>query len=147
MTIGLQAATVQIRGFQLSDLEARRIERRLRRIYDRLADAESQPRIDLTIEWHPLQRRAKSHLVVREGHLGRQLVASASAGTADQAVRFAAERVERQLARRVAVDRGQPSYGVPSRRFPERSRERYRRRPVYGGDEAGDMGVELDEPA
>jgi hypothetical protein len=40
------------------------------------------------------------------------------AETADRAVHLAVRDVERQLERRHATQRGEPTYGVPSRRLP-----------------------------
>jgi hypothetical protein len=52
------------------------------------------------------------------GPLGSHLISHQAAETADRAVRLAVEDVERQLERQLAVQRGEPSFGVPSRREP-----------------------------
>jgi hypothetical protein len=54
--------------------------------------------------------------------LGPRHAADATASTADKSVRLAVSRLERQLSRRRHRLRGAASYGVPSRRFPERRR-------------------------
>lgn len=113
---------IQIRGFELNDLETRRIDRRLQHIINRLPNSEAEPIIDLTLDWHPLQRRVKTRLRVRHAPIGTQLVADASSRRADESVRIATERLERQLKRRQSVQRGEASFSVPSRRFRERSR-------------------------
>lgn len=113
---------IQIRGFDLNDLQTRRIERRLKHLVNRLPEGEEAPVIDLTLDWHPLQRRVQTRLRVRHAPVGPQLVADASARMADESVRIATARIERQLQRRRSIQSGEPTYGVPSRRFRERSR-------------------------
>jgi hypothetical protein len=57
-------------------------------------------------------------LRVQLGPLGAHLVSHQRAGTTAHAVRLAVEDVERQLERRHADQRGEASFGVPSRREP-----------------------------
>src|SRR5690606_13277171 len=113
---------IQIRGFDLNDLEQRRINRRLQHLIKRLQLDGADPVIDLTLDWHPLQRRVTSRLRVRHAPIGHQLVADASSPRADESVRIATDRIERQLNRRLAVQRGEPGYRATSRRERYRSR-------------------------
>lgn len=101
---------LQIRGFELNDLETRRIDRQIRGLIGRLPDGRVTPNVDLRLDWHPIQRRVHTRLRVRHAPIGGRLVADASARTADQSVRMATERVERQLKRRQSARRGEPGY-------------------------------------
>jgi len=76
----------------------------------------------LLIEWHADRRQVGVRLRVRLGHLGPHYLGRQVAGTADHAVRLATEDVTRQLARERARRRGEPAYGVPSRRALAASR-------------------------
>ena len=60
----------------------------------------------------------KTGLRVQLGPLGPTLTSSQAASTPDRAAHLAIQAVERQLERLVAVQRGEPTYGVPSRRRP-----------------------------
>lgn len=113
---------IQIRGFDLNDLETRRIDRRLNHLIKRLRLDGTDPVIDLTLDWHPLQRRVKSRLRVRHASVGEQLVADASSSRADEAVRIATDRIERQFNKRLAFKRGEPSYRATTRRERHRAR-------------------------
>lgn len=57
--------------------------------------------------------------------LGSHLISHQGAETVDRAVRIAVEDVERQLEREHAMQRGEPSFGVPSRRLPSNLRPAY----------------------
>lgn len=61
---------------------------------------------------HEIEARLRLQL----GPLGPTLVSSQTAPTPDRAAHLAILAVERQLERLVATQRGEPSYGVPSRR-------------------------------
>ena len=66
-----------------------------------------------------MQRRVTADLRVQLGPLAAHLISHQAAESADLAARLAVEDVERQLERRLAKQRGQPTYSVPSRRLPE----------------------------
>ena len=55
-------------------------------------------------------------LRVQLGPLGPTLVSDQTAASPDAAARLAVHAIERQLERLVSGQRGEPSYGVPSRR-------------------------------
>jgi hypothetical protein len=74
------------------------------------------PLAELVLTAHPMQRRVEADLRVRLTPLGAHIVSHQAAPTTDQAVRLAVEDVERDLERKHAEQRGEPSYGVPSRR-------------------------------
>jgi ribosome-associated translation inhibitor RaiA len=104
----------------LTDAEERRLERRFQALDRRLAHFPN-PVARLKLTDHREQRRVQADLRVQLGPLGGHLISHQSGDTVDHAVRLAIEDVERQLERRLAMQRGEPSYGVPSRR-PERRR-------------------------
>ena len=114
---------IQVQGFVLSDIEERRIRHDLATIEQRLAPY-GEPYISLVLRWHPDQRLVRARLRVQLGHLGPHLVSARKAETADQAVDQASKSVLRQLERRLAAQRGEPSFGVPSRREPAPLRQR-----------------------
>ena len=62
-------------------------------------------------------------LRVQLGPLGPTLVSDQTAPTPDAAARVAVHAIERQLERMVSGQRGESSYGVPSRRRIENGRE------------------------
>ncbi|SRR5579884_1650061 len=102
---------------QLSELERRRIERRLKALERRLVN-HSEPLITLILRAYPARRELEADLRVQLGPLGRHLVSHQTAETADHAVRLAAADIQRQLERHHARQRGEPTFGVPSRRLP-----------------------------
>ncbi len=102
---------------QLSELERRRIERRLKALERRLVN-HPEPLITLVLRAYPARRELEADLRVQLGPLGRHLVSHQTAETADHAVRLAAVDIQRQLERQHARQRGEPTFGVPSRRLP-----------------------------
>ncbi len=114
--------TLQLRGLTLNRLEVRRIERQLRRLERRLDNPLADPSVDLRLIQHVNRPDIEAQLRVQEEHSGPRYAADASSSTADKSVRLAVSRIERQLSRRNDRLRGASSYGVPSRRFPERRR-------------------------
>ena len=111
------ALTVQmtVNGTTLNALEERRIQRRLDHLSRRLRDW-PDPVVLLNLNWHADARQAEARLRLRFGHLGPHLISVRTAETADKAVRLAAAGMVRQLEREAANRRGQPTFGVPSRR-------------------------------
>ena len=80
---------------------------------------------------HGLQRQCEVDLRLQLGPLGPHLVSHQTAETVEAAVRQAVSDIERQLERRLARQRGEPAYGVPSRSLPRQTRPAKR-----GGAEA-----------
>ena len=73
-------------------------------------------------------KRVEIDFRLRLGPLGAHLVSHQTAASVHRAARLAINDVERQLEREHAKQRGEPTFGVPSRRRPawqqsERSRE------------------------
>lgn len=81
-----------------------------------------EPKAVLVLTKHSAQRRVEADLRVQVGPLGSHLVSHQAAQTPDQAVHLAVTDIERQLDRQLATMRGDPSFGVPSRRLPKHLR-------------------------
>lgn len=123
---------VRADGCELSADEDRRLRRSLATLERRLAHR-PDPVATVDLKCSPAQRRAVVSLRIKLGPLGPHLVSHQSAETADRAARLAVQDVKRQLERMTATQRGEPSFGVPSRR-PERPRRPLRAAaPAPGG--------------
>lgn len=104
------------------------LERRLARYPDPLAE--------VTLTPHPMQRQMQVDLRVRLGPLGAHLISHQQAETVDHAVERAVDDVTRQLERHVAMQEGEPSFGVPSRRETQGQRHQGKEaRPGETGEE------------
>jgi ribosome-associated translation inhibitor RaiA len=101
--------------------EHRRIMRHLEALDRRLVH-HPDPSADVVIKRHPTRRQFDVDLRVQLGPHGQHLISHQIGVTAAHAVRLAVEDVERQLERKHAMQRGEPSFGVPSRRLPEHLR-------------------------
>lgn len=102
-------------GVPLSAVQEERIRRHLAALERRLA-RRPDPIAVLALAGPNARHEIVAHLRVQLGPLGPTLTSSQSATAPDAAAREAIHAVERQLERMVAVQRGEPSYGVPSRR-------------------------------
>jgi ribosome-associated translation inhibitor RaiA len=112
------STTIECGRCRLNRSELERIRRRLASLERRLVHF-AEPMATLVLDEHEQQRRVTADLRVELGHRAATLVSHQSAETADRAVKLAVEDIERQLERRLAHQRGQPTYGVPSRRLPK----------------------------
>lgn len=74
------------------------------------------PSAVIALEQHALTRQVDVDLRVQLSPLGSHLVSRQSADTIDHALRLAIKEIERQLERNHGKQRGEPSFGVPSRR-------------------------------
>lgn len=119
----------------LAEQQDIRVRRHLRRLEERLVHF-PEPSAILTLRRQPAQRRVSVDLRVELGPMAGELVSHQAAGTPDHAVRLAVEDAERQLERRLATQRGEPTYGVPSRRLPKEARPHPRGKaaPVGSGE-------------
>lgn len=106
---------------RLDEAQERRIRRYLQALERRLPHAR-EPRAEITLREHEAPRRITVDLRVMIAPKTNELVSHQSAETAAHAVRLALEDIERQLERRLATLRGEPAYGVPSRRLPKHLR-------------------------
>ena len=102
-------------------VEEQRIRHQLAGLAKRL-EHHPEPSVTVVLEQFPEQRRVEADLRLQLGPLGAHLVSRKAAETADRAVHLALGAIERQLERRTAAQRGEPSFGVPSRRLPHQLR-------------------------
>jgi ribosome-associated translation inhibitor RaiA len=112
---------LELGDVRLTEAEVRRIRRKLETLGRRLTH-HPKPIAEVVLKARPARRQVEAKVRVRLGPLGGHLVSSQAAETADCAVRLAMEDLERQLDRRLAGQRGEPTYGVPSRRLPKQLR-------------------------
>jgi len=128
------------RGITFDDLEEKRINRQIDGLAKRLAKF-SDPRLELAIEEHQSPPRVSVDLRVALGTLGGHLVSHEEGATPDAAVKAAADDIKRQLEKRLSQMRGEPSYGVPSRKFPDEMRPN----PPGQLDDDEDTDVDFEE--
>jgi hypothetical protein len=102
-------------GVPLSAVQEDRIRHHLAALERRLARRPG-PIAVLALTGPNARHEIVASLRVQLGPLGPTLTSSQTATTPDAAARLAIFAVERQLERMVAVQRGEPSYSVPSRR-------------------------------
>lgn len=108
-------------GFELKPEVNERIEHMLARL-DRRLQHFSEPKAVVRQREEGTPRLTVVDLRVELGSHAGELVSHQRAETADHAMRLALEDVERQLERRLATQRGEPAFGVPSRREPREAR-------------------------
>lgn len=108
---------VQTRRTTITRAEEERLRKKMAGLEERLVHF-PEPIARVTIERHEEQRRTTVDLRVQLGPHAGHLISHQAAETLDLAARLATEDVERQLERRLAVQRGEPTFGVPSRRLP-----------------------------
>lgn len=118
MTLGI---TLETHDCPLSPDEDRHVRHQVEGLGKRLTHF-PEPIVTVVLKRHELQRRVEVALRVELGPLGAHLVSHQAAETPEHAVRLAVEDAERQLERRLAKQRGEHTYGVPSRRLPKADR-------------------------
>lgn len=99
--------------------EERRIERQIEAFARRVKHYPG-PRIHLVLDRHERAPHATVQTRLQLGPLGPSLVSHQQGASFDQAVKHSIEDIERQLERHLAKQRGEPAYGVPSRRSVKR---------------------------
>lgn len=102
-------------GVPLTAVHEDRIRHHLDALERRLAHR-PEPIAVLSLSGPNARNEVTASLRVQLGPLGPTLTSSQSAVAPDAAAREAIHAVERQLERMVAGQRGEPSFGVPSRR-------------------------------
>jgi hypothetical protein len=105
------------RGVTLTSLEEERIQRQMRSLEKRV-EKFPDPRVELAIEDQASPRGVRVDLRLALGPLGGHLISHQEGLGADVAVKAAVDDVKRQLERRLSSQRGESSFGVPSRRLP-----------------------------
>jgi hypothetical protein len=108
---------VQSHGLALDEADERRVRELLEGLGRRLAHR-PEPTAVLVLTPRGRQRQIQADLRIQLGPLGPTLVSHQAAETTEHSVRLAVADIERQLERRTATQRGEPTYGVPSRRLP-----------------------------
>jgi ribosome-associated translation inhibitor RaiA len=103
---------IRTSGLSLNSSDERRVQHQLDALERRLIH-HPEPTASLMLTRHRDQRQIEVDLRVQLGPLGSHLISHQGAETIDRAVRLAVEDVERQLERQHAVQRGEPTFGVP----------------------------------
>jgi ribosome-associated translation inhibitor RaiA len=104
-----------VRGGEPTEAEMKRIEHQVEGLARRVKHY-PDPRLHAVLERHVQQRRVTAEFRLQLGPLGPSLMSHQAAETADRAAKLAIDDLERQLERHLARQRGEASYGVPSRR-------------------------------
>jgi hypothetical protein len=132
---------------QLGAEQEQRIRLQLRALEGRLVHF-SEPVARLVLRQQGEQRRIYVDLRIELGPKGGELISHQSAETPEHAVRLAIEDAERELERRLSSQRGEATFGVPSRRRPNQARPH----PLEKGEETEELEdtgasaeVDLDE--
>lgn len=102
----------------LGEQQTALIDRHLERLEGRLGHF-PDPTAIVTLRHQQAPRRVTVDLRVELGPNAGELVSHQSAEVPAHAVRLAVEDAERQLERRLATQRGEPTFGTPSRREPK----------------------------
>jgi hypothetical protein len=126
---------LEVQGCALTAVEQQRIEAHLASLDRQLLAHRPDPRAVLVLRRHAAQRQIEANLQVQLGPLGAHVVSHQTAETADRAARLAVADVERQLERRLGSQRGEPTFGVPSRREPAALRPHPPRPPAAATDQ------------
>lgn len=100
--------------------EERRIEHHIDAFAPRVKHY-PEPRVHFVLDRHQRAPHATVESRLQLGPLGPSLVSHQQGASFDQAVKHAIEDLERQLERHLAKQRGEPSFGVPSRRPVKRT--------------------------
>ncbi|HEY8445707.1 MAG TPA: HPF/RaiA family ribosome-associated protein [Thermomicrobiales bacterium] len=118
MALGVQ---FHLNNYTLSSAEDKQLRRHLQRLERRLQRFQ-EPRVSVTIKEFPPEGKVTVDFRLIPAPRERELISHQAGQNAGQAVRLAVEDIERQLERWFAKMRGEPAYGVPSRREPEELR-------------------------
>lgn len=108
-------------GFELKPDVQDRFEHMLARLERRLSHF-SEPKAVVRLREEGTPTVTTVDLRIELGSHSGELISHQSAPTADHSMRLAMEDVERQLERRLSSQRGEATYGVPSRREPKSER-------------------------
>jgi len=108
----------RMRGLTLSELEEERIQRQVKSLEKRIEQFRD-PRLEIAFDEQLNPRLVKVDVRLALGPLGGHLVSHQEGPSADTASKAAFTDLKRQLERKLANQRGEASYGVPSRRLPE----------------------------
>lgn len=135
---------IRTSGVSLSSSDEWQVHHQLDALERRLIH-HPDPKASLMLTRHRDQRQVEVDLRVELGPLGSHLISHQGAETVDRAVHLAIKDVERQLERRHAAQRGEPSFGVPSRRLPSSLRPANTPSSLVEAETASETD-ELEEP-
>ncbi|MGE3796961.1 MAG: hypothetical protein AB7G88_03890 [Thermomicrobiales bacterium] len=107
----------RMRGMTLSRLEEERIQRHVQSLEKRVANF-PDPRLEIAFDEKENPRSVRVDMRLALGPLGGPLVSHQEGPSADTATKAAFSVLMRHVERRVAIQRGEDTYGVPSRRLP-----------------------------
>ena len=107
--------TLERHGVPITADQEQRVRRHLTALGTRLKHR-PEPIAIMAFSGPNAEREIVASLRVQLGPLGPTLASSQTAPTPDRAAHLAIRAIEHQLERLVAAQRGEPSYGVPSRR-------------------------------
>lgn len=107
----------RMRGLTLSRLEEERIQRQVKSLEKRIEQF-PDPRLEIAFDEQMSPHLVKVDMRLALGPLGGHIVSHQEGPSADTATKAAFADLKRQLERRLANQRGEASYGVPSRRLP-----------------------------
>jgi len=138
------AVELHKRGISLTPLEEARIQRHMKSLEKRV-EKFPDPRLELAIEDQAAPRGVRVDLRLALGPLGGHLVSHQEGQGADVAVKAAVNDVKRQLERRLSNQRGESSYGVPSRRLPSDQRPNPLERAEPDEDEFDEDYLDLED--
>ena len=102
----------------LDPAEEQRIRRQLQGLERRLVHF-GFPLATIVLDEHQPRRTVTADVRLELTPDTPPLVSHQHAETPDKVVRLAVDDLKRQLERRLSTQRGEPTYGVPSRRLPE----------------------------
>ncbi|MCC6791456.1 MAG: HPF/RaiA family ribosome-associated protein [Thermomicrobiales bacterium] len=139
MALEIQMHTTNV---VITPAQQERIDRQFESIERRLSDA-PDPVARLTLKSQDEQRVVTADLRITLGTKAMELISHQSAEKPDHAVRLALEDAERQLERLRSQQRGEPAYGVPSRRLPKHLRPQGFSEGT--GSEADDLSGQIEE--
>ncbi len=126
----------RMRGLTLSRLEEERIERQVKSLEKRIEQF-PDPRLEIAFDEQATPHLVKVDMRLALGPLGGHLVSHQEGPSADTATKAAFSDLKRQLERRLANQRGEATFGVPSRRLPADLRP--------AGQEANDEEFDEDD--
>ena len=107
--------TLRSQNLTLTAVEEARVRRQFRGLERRLIHF-PDPVAEISLTELSGPRRVEVDLRVKLGSLGAHLVSHQTDETLHRAVRRAISDAERELERQLAKQRGEPSFGIPSRR-------------------------------
>ena len=108
---------IETKGLELTTSQRDRINHQLNELAVRL-ETRANPVATIELIAFPERRTVEVDCRVHLEPLGAHLVSHREADTVEHAVRLALEDIDRELETKLASQRGDATFGVPSRRLP-----------------------------